>query len=155
MMIFQKYIIYWKQIIYSKSNYEHALKKVKAQEGLINKLVDQLYKSNKYWNWEFKTFDDYNVIFTLYGTGGSYDPDHGTVTLFTTTEGGFMNYEEPANTIIHEIVHMGIEESIVQRYNLSHGLKERIVDTIVFIMFGELLPEYKMQNMGIRKLINF
>ena len=37
---------------------------------------------------------------------------------------------------------------LVQQYNLSHGLKERIVDTLVFLIFGDALPKYKVQNMG-------
>ncbi|MEL6132505.1 MAG: hypothetical protein AAFR59_03980, partial [Bacteroidota bacterium] len=82
------------------------------------------------------------------GTGGSYDPDKGVVTLWTDTSGVFMKYEEPAYTIIHEIVHMGIEYSIVQKYDLSHELKERIVDTFVYLMFKENLPEYTIQDMG-------
>ena len=93
-------------------------------------------------------FDKYKVLFTLYGTGGSYDPDEGTITLLTNKEGGFMKYKNPAYTIIHEITHMGMEYSIIRKYNLSHGLKERIVDTFVYLMFQEKLPEYKIQNMG-------
>lgn len=141
--------------IYTKSNYELALRKVRAQEELINQLVDQLYTSKENWDWGFKTFENYNIIFTLYGTGGSYDPDLGTVTLFTTLEGDFMSYDEPANTIMHEIVHMGIEESIVQKYEVPHGLKERIVDKITYIMFSEFLPEYKVQNMGDTEIDDF
>jgi len=138
--------------IYNKSNYELALKKTNAQKKLLQKLVNHLNVSKETWDWEFKTFENYKVIFTLYGTGGSYDPDSGMVTLFTNSEGEFMNYEEPANTIIHEVVHMGIEKSIVQKYKLSHGLKERIVDRMVYIMFKEFLPEYKVQNMGDTKI---
>ena len=141
--------------IYSTSNYKLALKKVRTQEKLINKLINQLYTSKKNWAWEFKTFDNYNIIFTLYGTGGSYDPDLGTVTLFTTLDGEFMNYDNPSNTIIHEIIHMGIEESIIQKYEVSHGLKERIVDTIAYLMFREFLPDYKIQNMGNTNIDDF
>ncbi|MEM1322723.1 MAG: hypothetical protein AAGG75_20830 [Bacteroidota bacterium] len=134
--------------VYNAKDYERALKKVNAEKDLINRLVQQLKETQKTWDWEFKLFDNYKVLFTLYGTGGSYDPDSGTVTLFTTTEGQFMKYSHPANTIVHEIVHMGIEHSIVQKYQLPHGLKERIVDTIVSILFKEYLPDYKIQNMG-------
>lgn len=138
--------------IYAKSNYELALKNVLDQEELINKLIYQLKNSKNDWNWDFKIFDKYNIVFTLYGTGGSYDPDLGTITLLTTIEGDFMNYSNPTNTIIHEITHMGIEQSIVQKYNLPHGSKERIVDLVVLILFGEILPEYKIQNMGDTKI---
>ena len=141
--------------IYAKSNYKLALKKVRAQDELINKLVNQLYTSKNNWDWEFKTFEIYNIVFTLYGTGGSYDPDLGTVTLFTTLDGEFMNYDNPTNTIIHEIIHMGIEKSIVQKYKVSHGLKERIVDIVAYIMFREFLPEYRIQSMGDTKIDDY
>ena len=59
-----------------------------------------------------------------------------------------MKYQNPAYTIIHEISHIGMEYSLVQKYNLSHGLKERLVDTFVFLMFQEELPEYQIQDMG-------
>ena len=134
--------------IYHKNNYLAALKKVNEQKQLICKIIHQIKSIKSSWNWEFKLFEHYKVIFTLYGSGGSYDPDSGIVTLFTTKEGEFKNYINPSNTIIHEIVHMGIEKSIVQKYDLSHVLKERVVDKIVFLLFRKFLPEYKIQNMG-------
>lgn len=134
--------------VYVESKYNTALEKVKAQEALINSLVWKLKTTKESWSWNFKAFDTYNVVFTLYGTGGSYDPDKGTVTLFTNEEGKFMKYPKPANTIVHEIVHMGIEQSIVQKYNLPHGLKERLVDTITYLLFKDQLTDYKIQTMG-------
>ena len=75
-------------------------------------------------------------------------PDEGIITILTNQEGAFMSYENPANTIIHEITHMGMEYSLVRKYNLSHGLKERLVDTFVYLMFKNDLPEYRLQSMG-------
>lgn len=134
--------------IYDKSKYTLAWNKVKEQEDLINSLIRRLINTQSSWNWGFKTFATYEVVFTLYGTGGSYDPDRGLVTLFTNQEGKFMKYKNPANTIMHEIVHMGIEQSLVQELQISHGVKERIVDKITFILFGDQLPNYQIQNMG-------
>ncbi|MEL6943045.1 MAG: hypothetical protein AAFO82_10275, partial [Bacteroidota bacterium] len=138
--------------VYSKSTYEAAFEKVNLQKELINSLVTRLKHTRDQWKWKFKTFEAYKIVFTLYGTGGSYDPDLGIVTLFTNKDGRFMNYDSPANTILHEIVHMGIEESIVQKFNLSHGLKERIVDTITYLLFKEELPDYRIQQMGDPKI---
>ncbi|MEO0778622.1 MAG: hypothetical protein AAF146_18800 [Bacteroidota bacterium] len=134
--------------IYDPDKYTAALEKVRAQEPLLNAMIARLKQDRTSWPWEFKTFETYSVAFTLYGTGGSYDPDQGLVTLFTNEAGGFMGYPNPANTIIHEIVHMGIEQSIVQTHQLSHGLKERIVDRVTYLLFGEQLPDYRVQNMG-------
>ncbi|WP_281990064.1 hypothetical protein [Aquimarina aggregata] len=138
--------------IFDKKNYEPAIQKVTNQTELISSLVYEIDTSKHQWHWNFNMFDKYRIIFTLFGTGGSYDPDEGTITLLTNMKGDFMNYKNPVNTIIHEITHMGMEYSIVRKYNLTHGLKERIVDTFIHIMFKEQLPEYKIQNMGDTKI---
>lgn len=134
--------------IYQPNDYQEALKKATGQQEALDKMVRKLKEVSELWEWEFKSFDTYPVHFTLYGTGGSYDPDVGNVTLFTNINGEFMRYALPTNTIMHEIVHMGIEQSIVQKFNLSHGLKERIVDRVTSILFREELMGYKIQNMG-------
>lgn len=134
--------------VFEQKNYEQAILKVRIEIDLMNTLLNEVNDKKTDWDWDFKMFDKYKVVFTLYGTGGSYDPDEGIITLLTNKEGGFMKYKNPAYTIIHEITHMGMENSIVSKYNLSHGLKERIVDTFVYLIFQEKLPEYKIQTMG-------
>jgi len=134
--------------VYNESDYKLALEKVNEQKQLISNIIHQIELSKRSFNWEFKMFKDYKVILTLYGSGGSYNQDTGWVTLFTTKEGDFKNYKNPANTIIHEIVHIGMEKSIIQKYKVSHILKERVVDTFVSLFFGEVLPDYKIQSMG-------
>ncbi|MBC2845226.1 hypothetical protein [Winogradskyella flava] len=138
--------------IFDQEDYKQAIQKVENQMSLIHSFINEIDSKRSKWDWNFKMFDKYKVIFTLYGTGGSYNPDDGTITLFTNKDGKFMNYENPANTIIHELTHMGMEYSIIQKYNLNHGLKERLVDTFVYLMFKEKLPEYKIQNMGDRNI---
>ena len=134
--------------VFDQKNYEQAIQKVENEIDLLNDLINEIDDKKSNWDWEFKMFDKYKVVLTLYGTGGSYDPDEGIITLLTNKDGWFMKYKNPAYTIIHEITHMGMEYSIVGQYNLSHGLKERIVDTFVFLMFQEKLPQYEIQNMG-------
>ncbi|MEO1652336.1 MAG: hypothetical protein AAFU64_02225 [Bacteroidota bacterium] len=134
--------------IYQEKEYAAALQKVKAQLPLINQMIQEIAKTKDSWNWDFKMYDTYRVVLTLYGSGGSYDPDQGVITLFTTTDGVFKNYTNPANTIIHEVVHIGIEQSLIQNLKLSHVRKERTVDKMVKILFGDRLPNYRVQNMG-------
>ncbi|MEM1338991.1 MAG: hypothetical protein AAGF96_14625 [Bacteroidota bacterium] len=134
--------------VFNPKNYEKATQKVADQIDLINDMVHEIDAKRDQWDWKFKMFDTYKVVFTLYGTGGSYDPEEGTITLLTNENGGFVKYKNPAYTIIHEITHMGMEYSIVRKFNLPHGVKERIVDTFVVLLFQERLPEYKIQNMG-------
>lgn len=134
--------------IFDQKNYEKAIQKISLQTKLINNLIAEIDSLKKGWDWNFNSFEIYKVRLTLYGTGGSYDPDEGIISLFTDSEGNFMNYTNPANTIIHEIVHMGMEYSIIQKYDIPHGLKESLVDTFVYILFKDELPNYKIQDMG-------
>ncbi len=132
--------------IYNKADYQRGYEKIKKELPLINKMIEQLAKSD--FNWQFKDFAVYQINLTLYGPGGSYDPDEGSILIFTTEEGRFKNYDNPANTIIHEVVHIGIEASIIGTYDVPHALKERIVDIFVFLNFGQYLPDYRIQDMG-------
>lgn len=132
--------------VYNETDYKAGNNKIKNQLPLINKMLNQLNTLS--YNWSFKEFDKYTVNLTLYGPGGSFNPSEGSLLLFTTPNGKFKNYQNPANTIIHEIIHIGIEEPIIQKYNVPHTLKEHIVDTFVFLHFKKYLPNYKVQNMG-------
>ncbi|MEM6265637.1 MAG: hypothetical protein AAGI38_24255 [Bacteroidota bacterium] len=132
--------------IYQKEAYQKGYDKIHDQLNLLNEMVAQL-DSNQY-NWEFKSFETYTVNLTLYGPGGSYSPNEGLVLLFTTPSGQFKGYKNPTNIIIHEIVHIGIEASIINRYQVPHTLKERIVDKFVILNFRQHLPTYQIQDMG-------
>lgn len=132
--------------VYDTSQYAAGFAKIEAQLPLLNRLLVRL--SNMERDWDFKEFPLYEVNLTLYGPGGSYDPDEGTILIYTTPQGQYKQYDNPANTIIHEIVHIGVEASIVQKYQVPHRLKERIIDTFVSLCFGEDLPDYRIQNMG-------
>ena len=132
--------------VYNKAGYQMGYEKIKNELPLINQMINQLGRSR--FSWGFKEFEIYTVNLTLYGPGGSYNPEEGSILIFTTDKGQFKNYDNPSNTIIHEIVHIGIEESIVMNYNVPHALKERIVDSFVSLNFGQLLPNYRIQDMG-------
>jgi len=95
--------------------------------------------------WNFYIPKQYEVLLTLYGPGGSYNPQKGIITIMTTKQGTFKRGQNPLETILHEAVHIGIEDAIVRRYNLSHWEKERIVDQFMMYHFKEICPDYKMQ----------
>ena len=76
--------------------------------------ANQIFKTLNQ-NWGFKIFDNYKIILTYYGPGGSY------------------HYK-----IFHEAIHIGIEKNIIRKYNLSQQQKESIVDA----MCSRYLPNY-------------
>ena len=136
--------------VYQKSDYQKGYQAIAKDLPLLNKMVNEL--ANMKFNWPFKMYKTYQITLTLYGSGGSYDPDRGSVIIFTTRDGKFKQYKNPINTLIHEITHIGIENSIIQKYKVNHGLKERIVDTFVWLCFKKHLPEYRIQNMGDKRI---
>lgn len=138
--------IFFLDSIYKKSDYNAGIEKIKSRKHFINQLVNQIHPSK--YDWKFKTYKQYSISLTLYGPGGRYNADEGSILMFTTPDGRFKNYNDPANTIIHEIIHIGIEHSIISKYKLPHTLKERIVDTFVALTFGPFLPAYNIQEMG-------
>jgi len=143
---FESLKIHMRDSVYNKIDYQKGYAKIESELALINKMIVQLDESER--NWDFKTFDTYHINLTLYGPGGSYNPNKGTILIYTSPKGDFKQYDNPANTIIHEIVHIGIEESIVSQFKIPHRLKERIVDNYVLLCFKGYLPNYRMQNMG-------
>lgn len=134
--------------VYNTKDYQVAVERVNQQVALVHSVLQDIESRKDSWDWTFQLYESYPIVFTRYGSGGSYNPETGTVTLFTTEAGTFKRYQNPANTIIHEITHLGMEQSIVQKHQLPHGLKERLIDRFVLVHFGTLLPNYKMQDMG-------
>lgn len=132
--------------VYNHADYQAGYNKIEQNLALLDSMIQQLNPAQ--FDWNFKSYETYQVNLTLYGPGGSYNPDEGSILIYTTPEGQFKGYDNPINTLIHEIVHIGIEASIVGKYDVPHQLKERIVDTFVSLNFGTYLPDYRIQNMG-------
>ncbi|MEO1415924.1 MAG: hypothetical protein AAFW00_11615 [Bacteroidota bacterium] len=134
---------------YQKEDYMSAYEKVVARQNLLLDAIQQLDSMRSCClDWDFYMPPKYEVVLTLYGSGGSYDPESGIITLFMTKEGAFKRYLDPASTLVHEMVHIGLEKTIVEKYQLPHQEKERLVDLFVSLMFGDVLPQYKVQDFG-------
>jgi hypothetical protein len=52
------------------------------------------------------------------------------------------------------MVHIGIEKNIVKEYQLTHWEKERVVDLICSLAFGDILHNYKLQPKGENDLMH-
>jgi hypothetical protein len=140
------------QHIYRKTDYENGLEALDDVEERIRAAFARFEELNKQWG--FKVFLHYDVVLTLYGPGGHYNPRTGKVTLKTMLDGRFKR-GDPLHTIIHEMVHIGIQENIVERFNLTHWEKERVVDLVCSIKFGDILRGYRIQSGGERNLDPF
>ncbi len=74
---------------------------------------------------------EYIVCLTSYGVGATYNEREGVLMLNVCNA----DATELASIIFHELIHLAIESDI-QKYNIGHWQKERLVDLI----FEQLLP---------------
>jgi hypothetical protein len=128
----------FKNEIYPKLDLTSAVNKIqKSNEVVLLALnITNVWKET----WDFNLLENYTVVLTPYGPGGSYDLS-GMIVLK-------INHPRPyAETIIHEAVHIGVE-FLVKKYALDQSEKERLVDLICQAAFSDLLPNYFFQKMG-------
>ena len=136
--------------IYSGKDYE---KQVRALEKSRDKISAILPKFSEFCEWGFNLHKKYEILLTLYGPGGSYDFTKGRIILLSrrlTKAGG--SSSKTVNTIIHEMVHIGIEP-IVRKFRLTHYEKERIVD--LFCSKKLKIRGYYMQGLGDKRVDKF
>jgi len=81
-----------------------------------------------------KPVEEYTVVLTLYGVGGSFNPRENKIILNVYYFLRKPNLSIMA-TILHEIVHINVDEYI-QQYKVPHQLKEKIVDMIMKSFFA-------------------
>ncbi len=120
--------------IYRPSDFDVSLSAVKAEINKVEKAAEIFEKLQEYWN--FKILPEYLVLLTLYGPGGNYNAETGTILVRTSAEGTF-SFPILQN-IIHEMTHIGIEDNLVKKFQLSHQEKEALVDRMCLINFGDL-----------------
>ena len=141
--------------IYNKSYYSVSYEIVKSNLLSANKAIELFRGYQNKWN--FYIPRKYTIVLTLYGPGGSYNPNSGKIFLMTTKYGNFKRSKNPLETIFHEAVHIGIENVVIKKYKVSHWMKERIVDKFVAHHFMNICPDYRLQpntDTTIDKILN-
>ncbi|NOY35854.1 MAG: hypothetical protein GXP44_02985 [bacterium] len=118
----------------------------------INLAKNAIEKMAGWVDWGFILFPAYEVKLTAYGPGGSYNYTNGNIIMKTTSSGKFKR--APSRTIVHETVHIGVEESIVNKFKLTHTEKEGLVDAICVNYFGDILTDYRIQERGDKNIFN-
>ena len=146
----EKAKVIFKTDVYNSKFFKKGIKTVEKDIKIIEKAIKRM---NNWKNWNFKLFPEYKIKLTAYGPGGSYDFHRGTIIMKTKESGEFDNGSS-YHMIIHEIVHIGIEESIVEKFGLTHLEKEGLVDSICANYFDDLLINYKVQDRGSKKIFD-
>jgi len=104
--------------------------------------------------WGFKPFDTYTIRLTKYGPGGSYDPKKGHI-IIKVKEDGIASYRAPSEIILHEIIHIALEQAFVQPFDLNHLEKETLVDAFFMGHFLSYFPDYKIQRQTYHRIDDY
>ena len=149
---FKSLFTIFKQDIYNKDSYQNGYQLLSSNLDIIVKAINYFTLLKK--KWCFKTFATYQIRLTQYGPGGFYSYENGTIFMQVNTDDSFAELD-PVGTVLHEIVHIGIEESIIQKYALNHWEKERLVDLICQQYLQNFLPNYQLQKNGNKMLDDY
>lgn len=131
--------------VYDQIFFQKGIQALESQREVIQQVFPVFHKWHD--SWGFRFFPQYSTTLTRYGPGGSYLEDEGRIIMMTRADGSFKR-SSPRHTVIHEMVHLGIEEAVVKRFGLTQMEKERLVDKICSTQFADLLRDYQLQSKG-------
>ncbi len=96
----------------------------------------------------FKIFSNYTLNISKYGPGGSYNSIDGIII-------SKYNNKNIVSNLLHEIVHIGLEDCIMKKYSFNHVTKEYIVDMFMKSNFGKYFSDYKVQSINDLEINSF
>lgn len=120
---------------YNQKDYEKTKDVVNKQWIKFSSRLEKYFQETS-----LKPEEIYLIHLTKYGVGGSYKLPNEVIVNFQGKHGIGIS-----NTVIHEIVHLSIQP-FINKYNIEHWKKERVVDLILFGIMHEIK---KMQNLPI------
>ena len=128
--------------IFNKNDY---MEYINNMENLVEIANQQMSIFEDYrQKWGFYIPNSYNIILSLYGTGGQV-LSNDTILIQVPKDGDLLRI---LGIILHEITHIGINEAIICKYNISNEMNERIADHFLIYNFKHILPNYYLQNIG-------
>jgi len=133
--------------VYDANSYADGLEELENDRSVIELAFTKF--QNLQQQWGFKVCPKYEIVLTRYGTPGSYDYKLGKIIVSTQSTWSLRQ------TVIHEAVHIGIEEIVVQPHRLKHWEKERLVDLLCIRIAKRLLPGYTLQPQGDKRIDPF
>lgn len=146
-MFDEKYFERFVVELYSTYKYELIIEKMNEFIPMIKQVGNKFEALKK--SWGFKIFDQYYIDMDYFGAGGKYDSEKGRV-IFGLKGGQFLSVKS-AGTLIHEMIHLGIEDLIVnpEKRNIpriAQEEKERIVDNLCIYVMDGIMDSRRMDR---------
>ncbi len=127
---------------FNKNAYDENLEIVEKASGKVNEIItnsgiEKIIETG----FSFKKFNEIYIKVTMFGPGGSYDSNSGGIILRSGKP-----FDDYVTVIFHEYIHIGIQESVVEKYKVSHIEKEFIVDNIIKKYLDKYFENYQIQS---------
>lgn len=150
-VFYDKFFAEFTEKLYCRSNLEKIARQFEEYIPIIMQASPKFEALNK--SWGFKIWDEYVIDLSLYTSGGQYNYGNGHVIL-GCGRGTNLPPLTAAFTVLHEMVHLGIETLIInpegrEEPRVAQEEKERIVDNLCLFMcsdiaeFCDLEPKYQ------------
>jgi len=124
---------------YTPSEYEVFAQSLLETWGRHAPIIERLEKS------PLPIKREYKIVLTQYGVGGSYDASTDTIKMNIKPRPA----GEVVGVVLHEIVHIALE-LLIEKHDVSHWRKERLVDLIGNTFFSEIRkPQTIQENVSI------
>ena len=132
--------------VYDPAHYEPSFNTLARAARDADPHIDSLRRYESLWG--FFIPNRYRIYMTQYGPGGSYNSNAGAMYIKVDRNNRWgRGHGAPMTVLLHEAVHIGIENNIIQRNNIPQWTKERIVDSFMLRQFGtRVLPGYSLQR---------
>lgn len=142
----EKYFERFTKELYSQTKFEPIINKLSEFIPVIEAVSDKFEALNT--SWGFKIYEKYIIDLDYFGTGGKYDNENGRV--ICGLKCGQIPEERMIGTIIHEMVHLGIEDLIINPEKtttprIRKEEKERIVDNLCIYVMDGIIDSKRMK----------
>ncbi|MDR2337151.1 MAG: hypothetical protein LBE20_00690 [Deltaproteobacteria bacterium] len=127
-----KYFERFKIELFDIGEHKKMVEVIESAIPIVQKCYLRFEALNK--SWDFKIWREYRIDINCYRAGAGYHAKFGVVDFGYCGD----NFWKVSVTLVHEMLHLGIEEIIVQRFKLQQEEKERIVDNLCIYAFNEI-----------------
>jgi len=118
--------------VFNAQNYQRYFNILARTIQRTDRRIDSLRRFESAWNFHIPS--KYHVFITLWGIGSYVDPEAGMITMFSA----HITSPNLLYIIDHEIIHIGLYEPIIRRFNIPHWTNERITDLFQIKHFGPI-----------------
>ncbi|MFC1845721.1 hypothetical protein ACFLX2_01185 [Candidatus Dependentiae bacterium] len=137
--------------IYDKSKVlKGALHIVQHTEHTVKRALKKFSVLQK--KWGFVLLPKYEIVLSPFGIAGFYEwwTEKARIVLLAHPN-KTLDVRDVAASILHEMVHVGTDKIIVEKYKLSHWQKERLVDLVCMLYLKDVMPYYHPDDLREKK----